>query len=225
MIIYKITNLINGKIYIGQDSHNNPNYFGSGETIKKSIKKHGKENFRKDIIEYCYSREELNEREIYWIKTFNAIDKKIGYNIQYGGNSGYTNNYKKGRITKDEYDKKLKEMKEKQHDIDMQLREHTSADENYYITVATVLNLAKRAKQLFMSSETDEKRAILNYLLQNCVANGKKLEFTMRSPFNTILELANQPTVLPWLDALGTLNWGSIKSELQFSGISEFKYI
>lgn len=100
-------------------------------------------------------------------------------------------------ITKDKYDKKLKELKEKQYDINIQIEDHIKADENYYITASTVLNLVKRAKELFMSSETDEKRAILNYLLQNCVANGKKLEFSMRSPYNTILDLANQPTMLP----------------------------
>lgn len=99
-------------------------------------------------------------------------------------------------ITKDEYDKKLKELKEKQYDINIQIEDHTRADENYYITASTVLNLSKRAKELFESSEIPEKRAILNYLLQNCVANGNKLEFTLRSPYNHILNLANLPTML-----------------------------
>jgi len=87
MIIYKITNLINDKIYIGQDIRNNPNYFGSGKLIKKAVKKYGKENFRKDIIEYCTSIENMNEREVYWIDCFNSTDRKnIGYNILEGGN-------------------------------------------------------------------------------------------------------------------------------------------
>jgi group I intron endonuclease len=85
MIIYKTTNLINGKIYIGQDLYNNPAYIGSGVLLKKAIKKYGKENFRKDILEYCNSREHLNEREIYWIDIFNSRDLKIGYNISLGG--------------------------------------------------------------------------------------------------------------------------------------------
>ena len=99
-------------------------------------------------------------------------------------------------ITKDEYDKKLKEMKEKQYDINIQIEDHTRADENYYITASTVLNLAKNAFELFKSSEVPEKRAILNYLLQNCVANENKLEFSIRSPYNHILTFANQPN---WL--------------------------
>lgn len=96
-------------------------------------------------------------------------------------------------ITKDIYDDKLKEMKEKQYDINIQIENHTRADENYYITASTVLNLAKNALNLFESSEVLEKRAMLNFLLQNCVVNGKKLEFDLRSPFNHILTFAKQP--------------------------------
>jgi group I intron endonuclease len=98
MIVYKTTNLINGKIYIGLDTYNNPNYIGSGKTIKKAIKKYGKENFRKDILEYCSSLEQLNEREIYWIACFNSTNNKIGYNIVKGGGGilgfKHTNNAK-----------------------------------------------------------------------------------------------------------------------------------
>lgn len=83
MVIYKTTNLINGKFYIGQDTNNNPRYFGSGVKIKLAIKKYGKENFTKEILQYCYNQEELNEREKYWIKQTNAIE--IGYNLAEGG--------------------------------------------------------------------------------------------------------------------------------------------
>ena len=50
--VYKITNLLNDKIYIGVHKTENPNdsYYGSGVAIKEAIKKHGKENFRKDIL-------------------------------------------------------------------------------------------------------------------------------------------------------------------------------
>ena len=85
MIIYKTTNLINGKIYVGQDSKNNPGYFGSGKIIKSAIKKYGKENFKKEIIETCTSKEILDEREKFWIKELNSRDKSIGYNITEGG--------------------------------------------------------------------------------------------------------------------------------------------
>lgn len=89
MIIYKTTNLINGKIYIGKDSKNNPNYYGSGLILKQSIKKYGKENFKKEILEYCIDKNHLNEREIFWIDAFNSIVPN-GYNITNGGAGGDT---------------------------------------------------------------------------------------------------------------------------------------
>ena len=86
MQIYKTINLINGKIYIGQDCNNNVYYFGSGFLIKKAIKKYGKINFNKDILEYCNNQKQLDEREIYWIDILDARNPKIGYNIEHGGN-------------------------------------------------------------------------------------------------------------------------------------------
>lgn len=88
MIIYKTTNLINGKIYIGKDTRNRSNYFGSGKLLNLSIKKYGKENFKKEILETCITEKKLNEREIYWISKFNSQDKTIGYNIADGGQGG-----------------------------------------------------------------------------------------------------------------------------------------
>src|ERR1035437_553756 len=85
MIIYKTTNKINNKIYIGQDSNNDPNYLGSGTVILNSIKKHGKENFIKEILDFGNDMDELNEKEIYWIKYYNATDPLIGYNLMTGG--------------------------------------------------------------------------------------------------------------------------------------------
>ena len=104
-----------------------------------------------------------------------------------------------GSVPKEVYDLKLQEFKNRQHDINLQMANHTDADENYYITVSTLLNIAKNALSLFESSETSEKRAILNLLLQNSTVNGKKLDFTMRSPFDHILKLAtDQRGSRPW---------------------------
>lgn len=94
MIIYKTTNLINGKIYVGKDSKNNPLYFGSGALLNTAIKKYGKDNFKKEILEEVSSIEILDIREIYWISELNATDRNIGYNITTGGTGGntYVNN-------------------------------------------------------------------------------------------------------------------------------------
>ena len=89
MIIYKTTNLVNGKIYVGQDSNNNPKYLGSGTILWNAINKYGIENFKKEILEVCNSKEELNEREKFWIKELDA-KKPNGYNITDGGSGGDT---------------------------------------------------------------------------------------------------------------------------------------
>ena len=93
MIIYKTTNLINGKIYVGKDKKNNPEYLGSGILITKAFKKYGIENFKKETLETCLNKQHLNEREVYWIKLLNSTNKEIGYNITKGGDGGDIFNY------------------------------------------------------------------------------------------------------------------------------------
>ena len=73
------------------------------------------------------------------------------------------------------------------------MQAHTDADYEFHITANTVLNLAKRALEIFESSETEEKRQFLNYLLQNCQLNGKKLEFSLRNPFDAIALAKSHP--------------------------------
>jgi len=101
MHIYKTTNLINNKIYIGQEKGNNINYLGSGKILKLSIKKYGSENFKKEILQICSNQDELNKSEIYWIKNSNCLNP-IGYNICIGnfGGDNFTNNPNKENIRK-----------------------------------------------------------------------------------------------------------------------------
>lgn len=94
MVIYKTINKVNNKIYIGKDLHNNSKYLGSGKLLKLAIKKYGKENFEKTLLEKCNSEKELCEKEIYWINKLDSTNRKIGYNITFGGTGGdtFTNN-------------------------------------------------------------------------------------------------------------------------------------
>ena len=106
--IYETTNLINGKKYIGKhiSSIFDVNYLGSGTHLKNAINKYGKENFEVRLIEKIKNLKDrdsnklfLAEREIYWIKYFNAVKDNYYYNVYYGGNnegwnydhSGYNN--------------------------------------------------------------------------------------------------------------------------------------
>lgn len=97
--IYKITNQINGKVYIGQSVHINQRWnqhrsaaFNSNDKDYNkyfycSIRKYGLKNFIFEIIEEC-KQEELNEKEIYWIKYYDSTNKEKGYNVLSGGNQG-----------------------------------------------------------------------------------------------------------------------------------------
>lgn len=90
-LIYKTTNLINGKIYIGQttriDNFTDNKYLGSGNLIVKAIKKYGKENFKSEMICYCSSQEKLNEEEQFNICKFNSTFPD-GYNLSSGAGQG-----------------------------------------------------------------------------------------------------------------------------------------
>lgn len=92
--IYITTNHINGKRYIGQRKYDKQNkwknYLGSGIILSKAIDKYGRENFSKEIIEECESKEQLDEREKYWITYYNAVESDSFYNIASGGEGGNT---------------------------------------------------------------------------------------------------------------------------------------
>ena len=89
MLIYKTTNNLDGKIYIGQEKNYNSKYFGSGIYLNRAIKKYGLENFTKEIIEdKIETKKMLDEREIFWIEFFDSRNSEKGYNIASGGQGG-----------------------------------------------------------------------------------------------------------------------------------------
>lgn len=94
MVIYKVKNKINGKIYIGQTIRDldkrisghirESKLEGGNKPFVNAIKKYGIENFEWEIIDEATSLDELDEKEIYWIKQLNSITPN-GYNILGGG--------------------------------------------------------------------------------------------------------------------------------------------
>ena len=101
-----------------------------------------------------------------------------------------------GCITQEMYDKKLKEYKEKQAKIITEKRIHSDADEEFYITADRIFSLAKRALDIFKSSEVPEKRQLLKFLFQNLRLDGKNPLYELSSPFNLLAELSTCPN---WL--------------------------
>ena len=113
--IYKVTNKINGKVYIGQSvdiGRRWRQHMTAGDDIyfHKAIQKYGVENFEWEVIEKC-KKSELDERESYWIEYYDSYNK--GYNCTKGGdgmragvNAGEKNPNWKGGISLDpEYSK------------------------------------------------------------------------------------------------------------------------
>lgn len=87
--VYLVTNLINGKKYIGQHyGELDDSYLGSGIHILHAIKQYGKENFSKEILKICKNQEELDQEEVRLIKEYNAVFDDNFYNIAEGGHGG-----------------------------------------------------------------------------------------------------------------------------------------
>jgi len=108
MFIYKTTNIITGKIYIGKSQIDNKNYLGSGIYLKRAIKKYGRENFKREIIEEGIGDSQiLCKKEIYYIKFFNTRNIKIGYNLSKGGDG---HNIKHSKKTKEKLSNIKKEL-------------------------------------------------------------------------------------------------------------------
>lgn len=91
--IYKITNMINQKSYIGQtwqkvDRRFQQHCSKRSKCIKliRSINKYGKDNFIVETIGLCYNQEDSDNMECHFINQFNTIEK--GYNLTYGGSNG-----------------------------------------------------------------------------------------------------------------------------------------
>jgi site-specific DNA recombinase len=120
-------------------------------------------------------------------------------------------------ITKDDYDKKLQELKDKQYRLNIEVEEHTKADHDYKLTISKVFSLSRRMGQIFKSSEPHEKRAFLNYLLQNPTVSGKELDFTLRKPFDVVLEVATCPSGLRMVRDVRTCAYESMLPQRRLS--------
>lgn len=99
--IYKTTNLLNGKYYIGMHSTNNLNdgYMGSGKRLRRSINKYGKENFRVEILEYLPDRELLVKREKEIVNE-ELLKDPMCINLKEGGRGGFCDDDHKDKFLK-----------------------------------------------------------------------------------------------------------------------------
>jgi len=87
--VYKTTNIVNGKYYIGKHQTNNLNdgYLGSGATFKIALKKYGKENFKKEILFIFDNEKDIKQKEKELV-TEELVFNKNSYNAGIGGGGG-----------------------------------------------------------------------------------------------------------------------------------------
>src|ERR1035437_650197 len=103
--IYKTTNTINGKFYIGKHKTKNLNdkYLGSGILIRRALNKYGRDNFQREIILFAENEKELASKEKELITVdFLKNNKEVIYNIAPGGQGGdmYANHPENRKGTK-----------------------------------------------------------------------------------------------------------------------------
>jgi len=87
------------------------------------------------------------------------------------------------------------------------LLQKSSNNFSYYITINTVLSLAQRAYEIFENSEVAEKRQLLNFTLRNLTLDGKKLQYKLKAPFDTVLLASKCSLGLKYRDSFRAFNW------------------
>lgn len=127
--------------------------------------------------EKYFNKQQITRIQAEYNRVQNRIDKLLDLHLDES-------------ITSQEYANKLQSLKRKQGTLTIELEEHTKGDYEFHITVDRVLNLTKNMKDIFDSSETKEKREIVNYLLQNPKVEDKQITFELKKPFDVVLEFS-----------------------------------
>ena len=156
--VYLTTNLITGKKYIGQTVTpiDKRKYFGSGILIKRAIKKYGSENFERiDLFEG--TENEVDLKEVEYIREFNAVESDEFYNVKEGGHHGRHREKTKKLIGLRGIGRKDSiETRQKKSDI------HKGEKNAFYNKIHTEKSRLKikeaRAKQVFPAG-TNQKRS------------------------------------------------------------------
>jgi hypothetical protein len=98
------------------------------------------------------------------------------------------------RLTGDEYDRKACELKERQTEITLRIEHHQKGETDYCTTLETLISVASRAAELF-----EQKRELLAFVFSNLRLRGKNLEFSLRSPFDLMVDRADHSSWLAFL--------------------------
>lgn len=188
MIIYKITNKINGKVYIGQTIRTletrwkehvlNSFKHKTSMCLHDSIRKYGAENFTIEQIDVASTRDELDKKEIYWIKYYNSLSPN-GYNLETGGNKNHSiseetrirmSKSQKGRVLSKEHREKIgngNKNKIRSDETRKKISESKTGKPIKKFSLETRLKISKARLGCKLSNETKHKLSNLNKGLNN----------------------------------------------------------
>lgn len=145
--IYKTTNTINNKIYIGkhQTEDINDEYLGSGIALEKAIKKYGKQFFKKEILFVFNNENDMNQKEKELV-TESFIASNKNYNKGVGGQGG---SHFKGKRHSEETKKRLSEIAKGQTFSDSARQKISEANRKRIVSEETKNKLSEKAKLRF----------------------------------------------------------------------------
>lgn len=171
IIVYKTTNLVNGKIYIGVHCGKDPLYLGSGRAIREAIKKYGRENFKRETLFELETHEEAYKKEGEIVNE-EFVKSKENYNLRVGGKGGSKHSEETKLLLSGIARRRVRVasgFKGKRHNSEtkakISLSRKGSQNSEYQKTRAREANLGK-----IVTKETREK---LSAALKNRVANNK----------------------------------------------------
>jgi group I intron endonuclease len=200
-LVYKIVNLINNKVYVGQTTrslerrwydHSNRKS-KSCPALKAAIEKYGKQNFTIEVLEVCESLDKLNEQECFWILKLNTLSPN-GYNLMTGGKN----------------QKASEEKKKKQSDAykDPELRSIISnSSKNNWSKPEYRELISKKRKEMWKNPEYREKMSIIR---RNSHKN-KQLHDKIIAGLLKAVNAKRKPVIMTDIDG----------SEIEFISIAE----
>ncbi len=167
-LIYKITNRLDNKFYVGKHKTENKDdgYFGSGILIERAVTKHGKENFVKEILFDLPTEEEMNQTEADIVDE-DFVAREDTYNLMVGGYGGFSFVNKSG---KNLYENHASVSRENLKKATVGFKKKWSEDEEFREAMKSKISASvKRRREIYGSPfqgkhHTDETRRHLSQL-------------------------------------------------------------
>lgn len=107
-------------------------------------------------------------------------------------------------ITKQDYDEIKTDLEVERHNIEVKLQTLSTADNSFNDTIGTIFELASKSHELFKSSDIEEKRRIISILFPNLKMDAENLKFSLRKPFDMLVDCQDHPNWLGYLDEIRT---------------------